>query len=83
MPRSDSGYGKPRLGPAWLASVSAIQCYRVLPGVDYADLIAGSGQACPLAEALPPPLPAPTTSPGMPQPSAITTRPMTFELTKN
>jgi formylglycine-generating enzyme required for sulfatase activity len=57
--------------------VYAVYLVPWLPGVDYTDFIAGSGQACPSAEALPPPLPAPTAFPGMPQPGATLTRPMT------
>jgi formylglycine-generating enzyme required for sulfatase activity len=49
------------IGASWLVD-----------GVDYTDLIASSGQACP---ALPPPLPTPVPLPGMPQPGATMTRP--------
>jgi hypothetical protein len=54
--------------------VYAVTLVPWLPGVDYTDLIASSGQACP---ALPPPLPTPVPLPGMPQPGATLTRPMT------
>ncbi|MBC8253851.1 MAG: SUMF1/EgtB/PvdO family nonheme iron enzyme [Ardenticatenia bacterium] len=54
--------------------VYAVYLVPWLPGVDYTDLIASSGQACP---ALPPPLPTPVSLPGMPQPGATMTRPMT------
>jgi sulfatase modifying factor 1 len=47
-----------------------------LPGVDYTDLLASSGQACPPPEALTSPLPTPVALPGMPQPGATLTRPM-------
>jgi formylglycine-generating enzyme required for sulfatase activity len=54
--------------------VYAVYLVPWLPGVDYTDLIASSGQSCP---ALPPPLPTPVPLPGMPQPGATLTRPMT------
>ncbi len=54
--------------------VYAVSLVPWLPGVDDTDLIASSGQACP---ALPPPLSTPVPLPGMPQPGATLTRPMT------